>query len=99
MSESEILRLPDGSPVGTGLNMPTEDEQLVMSTLAEYPENMYLDDKQSSEHWSSMASSVTRPTASAGESECVISRDLANATQAPMLREWKTFAMIKACRM
>ncbi len=45
MSESEILRLPDGSPVGTGLNIPTEDEQLVMSTLAEYPENMYLDDK------------------------------------------------------
>lgn len=45
-ADQEIFRLPDGQPVGTGLNMPNEAEQLVMSTLAEYPERMLLEDKE-----------------------------------------------------
>ena len=43
--ETESFVLPDGTPVGTGLLMPTEDEQLVMATLAEYPDGMMLEDR------------------------------------------------------
>jgi hypothetical protein len=41
----ELHRLPDGTPVSTGLLMPTEAQQLVMANVAEYPDKMYMEDK------------------------------------------------------
>lgn len=41
----EVFTLPDGTNVATGLNLPNAEEVLVMATVAEYPDEMFLEDK------------------------------------------------------
>lgn len=46
MADNEEFRLDDGVVVSTGLNMPTDAEQLLMAALPEYSQEFYLDDKE-----------------------------------------------------
>lgn len=44
-TENEIFRTDDGNSFATGLNMPTEAEQLLMANAPEYPDSFKLDPK------------------------------------------------------
>lgn len=44
-NDQEIFRLPDGQAVGCGLLLPNDSEKLLMAQVAEYPDAMFLEDK------------------------------------------------------